>query len=55
MLEYRDRSLRSERDIFAFTKLPTIGTIPMFEIQEAKRHAMPWKRVKAELPESVRR
>jgi uncharacterized protein involved in exopolysaccharide biosynthesis len=28
-LEYRDRSLRNDRDIFAFTKLPTLGTIPI--------------------------
>ncbi|GAC1644390.1 MAG: hypothetical protein NVS9B15_01430 [Acidobacteriaceae bacterium] len=28
-LEYRDRSLRSERDVFAFTQLPTLGTIPL--------------------------
>ncbi|HEY0565282.1 MAG TPA: lipopolysaccharide biosynthesis protein [Terriglobales bacterium] len=54
MLEYRDRSLRTERDIFAFTNLPTIGTIPMFEIVEANRRSMPWKRAKAELPESAR-
>jgi hypothetical protein len=55
MLEYRDRSLRTERDIFAFTNLPTIGTIPMFEIVEAKRSSVPWKRAKAALPESARR
>lgn len=27
LLEYRDTSLRSERDIWAFTKLPTLGVI----------------------------
>ena len=27
--EYRDRTLRNERDIFAFTQLPTLGTIPL--------------------------
>ncbi|HTV07971.1 MAG TPA: GNVR domain-containing protein [Candidatus Aquilonibacter sp.] len=28
-LEYRDKSLRSERDIWAFTKLPTLGIIAL--------------------------
>ena len=27
LLEYRDTSLRNERDIFAFTKLPTLAII----------------------------
>jgi capsular polysaccharide biosynthesis protein len=27
LLEYRDTSLRNERDIWAFTKLPTLATI----------------------------
>jgi polysaccharide chain length determinant protein (PEP-CTERM system associated) len=29
LLEYRDTSLRTERDIWAFTKLPTLGTIAL--------------------------
>jgi polysaccharide chain length determinant protein (PEP-CTERM system associated) len=29
LLEYRDTSLRTERDVWAFTKLPTLGTIPL--------------------------
>ena len=33
-LEYRDRSLRNDRDIFAFTKLPTLGTIPITSAME---------------------
>ncbi|MBV9671086.1 MAG: hypothetical protein JOZ43_09035 [Acidobacteriales bacterium] len=28
-LEYRDHSIRNERDIFAFTQLPTLGMIPI--------------------------
>jgi polysaccharide chain length determinant protein (PEP-CTERM system associated) len=28
-LEYRDKSLRSERDVWAFTKLPTLGIIAL--------------------------
>jgi capsular polysaccharide biosynthesis protein len=27
LLEYRDTSLRSDRDVWAFTKLPTLGVI----------------------------
>ena len=33
-LEYRDKSLRTERDVWAFTKLPTLATIAL--IHEAK-------------------
>jgi polysaccharide chain length determinant protein (PEP-CTERM system associated) len=29
LLEYRDKSLRSERDVWAFTKLPTLATIAL--------------------------
>jgi capsular polysaccharide biosynthesis protein len=28
-LEYRDKSLRSERDVWAFTKLPTLGIVAL--------------------------
>ena len=31
LLEYRDTALRSERDIWAFTKLPTLGTISLLD------------------------
>lgn len=34
LLEYRDKSLRSERDVWAFTKLPTLATIAL--VPEAK-------------------
>lgn len=40
LLEYRDASLRSERDIWAFTKLPTLAVIPFakdFESKKSKR------------------
>jgi hypothetical protein len=30
-LEYRDSSLRSERDIWTFTKLPTLATISFLD------------------------
>jgi polysaccharide chain length determinant protein (PEP-CTERM system associated) len=29
LLEYRDKSLRSERDVWAFTKLPTLGIVAL--------------------------
>ena len=31
LLEYRDTALRSERDVWAFTKLPTLGTISLLK------------------------
>jgi polysaccharide chain length determinant protein (PEP-CTERM system associated) len=34
LLEYKDKSLRTERDVWAFTKLPTLATIAL--IPEAK-------------------
>jgi capsular polysaccharide biosynthesis protein len=33
-LEYKDKSLRTERDVWTFTKLPTLATIAL--VQEAK-------------------
>ncbi len=56
-LEYNDKSLRSERDVWAFTKLPTLATIG--KVQEAKstRKAkaspggvLPSDRVKKDIP-----
>ena len=37
-LEYRDKSLRTERDVWAFTKLPTLATIAL--IHETKGKGM---------------
>jgi len=34
LLEYKDKSLRTERDVWAFTKLPTLAAIAL--IPEAK-------------------
>jgi len=31
ILEYRDTSLRSERDVWAFTKLPTLALVPFID------------------------
>ena len=37
LLEYRDKSLRTERDIWAFTQLPTLGTIGLIsEVEGAE-------------------
>ncbi len=56
-LEYNDKSLRSERDVWAFTKLPTLATIG--KVQEAKSTrkakaspggALPSDRVKKDIP-----
>jgi polysaccharide chain length determinant protein (PEP-CTERM system associated) len=38
ILEYRDTSIRNERDIFAFTKLPTLAVISFIDdLQQIKR------------------
>jgi polysaccharide chain length determinant protein (PEP-CTERM system associated) len=36
LLEYKDTALRSERDVWAFTKLPTIATIGYFDESEGE-------------------
>ena len=38
LLEYRDTSLRSERDIWAFTKLPTLAVIGLVTDEEHHHH-----------------
>jgi polysaccharide chain length determinant protein (PEP-CTERM system associated) len=45
ILEFRDTSLRNERDIWAFTKLPTLGIISHIDglPQSAKTHPNRWK------------
>ncbi len=36
LLEYRDTTLRTERDVWAFTKLPTLGVIPVSDTPEIR-------------------
>ena len=36
LLEYRDTTLRTERDIWAFTNLPTLGLIPISDTPEMR-------------------
>ena len=36
LLEYRDTTLRSERDVWAFTNLPTLGVIPVSDTPEIR-------------------
>jgi hypothetical protein len=45
LLEYRDTSLRNERDIWAFTKLPTLAIISHIDElpQPAPEHSSRWK------------
>lgn len=43
-LEYRDTTLRSERDVWAFTKLPTLGIIPVSDTPEI-RSRRGWARI----------
>ena len=38
LLEYRDTSLRTERDIWAFTNLPTLGMIPVSNTPDVRSH-----------------
>ena len=44
LLEYRDTSLRSERDVWAFTNLPTLGVIPISDTPEM-RARNGWRRI----------
>jgi uncharacterized protein involved in exopolysaccharide biosynthesis len=42
--EYRDTALRSERDVWAFTKLPTLGVISLSgEVEEVTRPRSRWR------------
>ena len=41
-LEYRDKSLRSERDVWAFTKLPTLGIIALTSGANATSDGRGW-------------
>jgi uncharacterized protein involved in exopolysaccharide biosynthesis len=43
LLEYRDTSLRSERDIWAFTKLPTLAVIGFTAENEPTEPKRRWK------------
>ncbi len=38
LLEYRDTTLRSERDVWAFTNLPTLGMIPLSDTPDTRAH-----------------
>lgn len=38
LLEYRDTTLRTERDVWAFTNLPTLGMIPESDTPEVRAH-----------------
>jgi hypothetical protein len=47
LMEYKDTALRSERDIWAFTKLPTLSVIAFTgerEPVEVKRQWKFWRR-----------
>lgn len=45
--EYKDTSLRNERDVWAFTRLPTLGMIAVSGEMPEERHARPklWERI----------
>ncbi len=36
LLEYKDTTLRTERDVFAFTNLPTLGVIPLSDTPDVR-------------------
>ena len=56
LLEYRDIALRTDRDIWAFTKLPTLGVISYAgEVQQAKpKRKIFGRRPKSELPATAK-
>ena len=45
--EYKDTSLRNERDVWAFTRLPTLGMIAVSGSMPEERHVRPklWERI----------
>lgn len=51
-LEYRDKSLRSERDVWAFTKLPTLGIIALNASATSSNNGRSWfkRRIKTANP-----
>jgi polysaccharide chain length determinant protein (PEP-CTERM system associated) len=51
-LEYRDKSLRSERDVWAFTKLPTLGIIALSASATSTSNGRGWfkRRLKPATP-----
>ena len=51
-LEYRDKSLRSERDVWAFTKLPTLGIIALSASATGSSNGRGWfkRRLKPATP-----
>ena len=51
LLEYRDTSLRSERDVWAFTKLPTLATISLLDTPDAPKSGSFWSRRRAKTTE----
>jgi hypothetical protein len=52
--EYRDTALRSERDVWAFTKLPTLAVISFTgDFEELKPRKGLFGRSKPELPGST--
>lgn len=46
LLEFRDTSLRSERDVWAFTKLPTLATISLLDLAETPARKQRWRNKK---------
>jgi capsular polysaccharide biosynthesis protein len=50
-LEYRDTAVRTERDIWAFTKLPTLAVIGLAGEQDPapSKHWWPFKRRQADI------
>ena len=51
LLEYRDTSLRSERDVWAFTKLPTLATISLLDTPDTPKSGSFWSRRRAKTTE----
>ncbi len=46
-LEFRDTSIRSDRDVWAFTKLPTLVMIPLLETARAPKPQKRWRKGKS--------
>ncbi|MEO8735165.1 MAG: Wzz/FepE/Etk N-terminal domain-containing protein [Edaphobacter sp.] len=49
-LEYKDKSLRTERDVWTFTKLPTLATIAKIHEVKGKAKSSPGDKLKKDVP-----
>jgi capsular polysaccharide biosynthesis protein len=52
-IEYRDTALRTERDVYAFTKLPTLGIISLLAVDQSRTSSQKSKPASPASPLSI--